>query len=116
MKKQLAALFLMMVMMVSTGTAVAGGHSNVVLSTAVGVVKLPFKIVGGVVGGLVGAITGGAQGVVDIWSSINEEHATNPFLVLPVGVVGLVYAVPVGLATGVPSGAIETGQVGFNWM
>jgi len=118
MKKQLAALFLMMVMMVSTGTAVAGGHSNVVLSTAVGVVKLPFKIVGGVVGGLVGALTGGAQGVVDIWSSINEEHGTNPFLVLPVGVVGLglVYAVPVGLATGVPSGAIETGQVGFNWM
>ena len=56
MKKQLAALFLMMVMMVSTGTAVAGGHSNVVVSTAVGVVKLPFKIVGGVVGGLVGAI------------------------------------------------------------
>ncbi|HHZ70243.1 MAG TPA: hypothetical protein EYO51_00110 [Methylococcaceae bacterium] len=116
MKKQLAALFLMMVMMGPAGTAVAGGHSNVIVSTAVGMVKLPFKIVGGVVGGLVGAITGGSQGVVDVWSSINEEHATNPLLVLPVGVIGLVYAVPVGLATGAPSGAIETAQVGFNWM
>jgi hypothetical protein len=116
MKKQLAALFLMMVMMGPAGTAVAGGHYKVIVSNAVGMVKLPFKIVGGVVGGLVGAITGGAQGVVDVWSSINEEHATNPLLVLPVGVIGLVYAVPVGLATGAPSGAIETAQVGFNWM
>jgi hypothetical protein len=61
MRKQLAALFLMMVMMVPPGTAVSGGHYNVVVSTAVGVVKLPFKIVGGVVGGLVGAITGGLK-------------------------------------------------------
>ena len=115
MKKQISALLLMMVMMVPVGTATASDHNGVV-SAGIGVVKLPFKLVGGVVGGIVGALSGGVQGVMSTWSSVNKEHATHPLLVLPVGVVSLVYAVPVGLATGAPGGAIETGKAGFNWL
>ncbi len=115
MKKQISALLLMMAMMVPVGTATASDHGGVV-STAVGVVKLPFKLVGGVVGGVVGALSGGVQGVMSTWSSVNEEYASHPLLVLPVGVASLAYAVPVGLATGAPGGAIETGKAGFNWL
>jgi hypothetical protein len=116
MKKQMTALFVAVALLLPLGTVSAGNHSHDVVSTGVGLVKLPFKVVGGVIGGVVGALTGGAEGVVDTWSSVNDQYATNMFLKIPVGVVGLAYAVPVGLVTGAPSQAIETAKVGYNWL
>jgi len=116
MKNKMTALLVAVALLLPLGTVSAGNHSHDIVSTGVGLVKLPFKVVGGVIGGVVGALTGGAEGVVDTWSSVNDQYATNMFLKIPVGVVGLAYAVPVGLVTGAPSQAIETAKVGYNWL
>ncbi|MEO1866549.1 MAG: hypothetical protein ABGX69_00005 [Methylococcales bacterium] len=116
MKKQLIVLFTAMALLLPVGTVSAGNHSDMV-STGVDLVKLPFKAVGGVIGGVVGALTGGAQGVCNTWSSVNDEYAKEPvWLQIPVGIVSIAYAVPVGIYEGAPSEALATAKDYYAWL
>lgn len=79
--------------------------------------SFPLRVVSGASGILVGALTGGIKGI----ASTEEKFAQktygkaheNPLLV-PVGLVGSVVAVPVGFVTGAPDGAVAGGKYGYH--
>ena len=117
MKKQLIVLFTAMALLLPVGTVSAGSASEGVTFTGKEVVQFPFKAVGGVIGGVVGALTGGAQGVCNTWSSVNDEYAKEPvWLQIPVGIVSIAYAVPVGIYEGAPSEALATAKDYYAWL
>lgn len=110
MKKKIAVLAIAATMMAQTMSgAYAGGVADVL--------TLPFRLVTGVAGVGVGAVAGGLQGVVDTEQKFAEntfgQADENPMM-LPVGIVGTAVAVPVGIITGAPKGAVEWGEKGFN--
>lgn len=80
-------------------------------------VSLPLRLVTGATGLALGAIQGGLQGVVtteeQFAQNIFGEADESPWLV-PVGLIGTIAAVPVGLATGTPQGAAQGGSAGYH--
>ena len=83
-----------------------------------GVGSFPFRLLTGTVGAGAGAIGGGIKGIVETERAFAEntfgEADKNPLMV-PVGLVGAVVAVPVGIITGAPKGAYNLGKTGYNW-
>ncbi len=79
-------------------------------------VSIPLRLVTGATGVAIGAIHGGLQGVVNTEERFAQdtfgEADENPLLV-PVGLIGTIAAVPVGIATGAPQGAAEGGAAGY---
>lgn len=79
-------------------------------------VSIPLRLVTGATGMAIGAIHGGLQGVVHTEEQFAQnlfgEAEQNPLLV-PVGLIGTIAAVPVGIATGAPQGAAEGGTAGY---
>ncbi len=79
-------------------------------------VSIPLRLVTGATGLAIGAIHGGLQGVVATEEQFAQgtfgEAEQNPLLV-PVGLIGTIAAVPVGLATGAPQGAAQGGTAGY---
>ena len=83
-----------------------------------GMVSFPFRVVTGAAGMGVGAVAGGLKGIVDTEKKFAEntfgQADENPLLV-PVGLIGSVVAVPVGFLAGFPEQAVKTGQDGFQY-
>jgi hypothetical protein len=81
------------------------------------VVSFPLRLVTGTTGIAIGAVGGGVKGIV----KTEEKFAQNTFgkadenpLLVPVGLVGTVVAVPVGFVTGAPEGAAKGGKYGYH--
>lgn len=81
------------------------------------VLSFPLRLVTGGAGLALGAIGGGMRGVVNT----EEQFAQDTFgaadqnpLMVPVGLLGTIAAVPVGLAKGAPGGAASGGDYGFH--
>lgn len=81
------------------------------------IVSLPLRLATGATGLAFGAISGGMKGIV----RTEEQFAMNTFgladenpLMVPVGLIGTLAAVPVGIAQGVPVGAAEGGDFGYH--
>lgn len=109
MKKTLAMVALAATVMMSVPAMAASGSTS-------DAVLLPFRIITGVAGAGVGVVAGGVQGIVDTEKKFGEstfgKADENPMMI-PLGLVGAVVAVPVGFATGAPKGLVEWGQKGF---
>jgi hypothetical protein len=114
-----AALALAATLLVQTGVAFADdGPMTSGGNAAWQVVSFPLRLVTGVTGGAVGAVGGGLKGIV----KTEEKFANNTFgkadenpLLVPVGLVGTVVAVPVGFVTGAPDGAVKGARTGYGW-
>jgi hypothetical protein len=81
------------------------------------VVSFPLRLVTGGTGIAVGAVGGGVKGIVNY----EEKFAQNTFgradenpLLVPVGLVGTVVAVPVGIVAGSPDGAVKGAKYGYH--
>ncbi len=81
------------------------------------ILSMPLRLMTGATGLAFGAIGGGIHGIV----RTEEEFAQETFgaadqnpLMVPVGLVGTIAAVPVGIAKGVPSGAARGGTYGYH--
>lgn len=119
MNKKFAVLALVSAMMLQVGTALAeDGPWTSSGNAGWTVLSFPFRLVTGTVGAAGGAVGGGLKGIVDTEQKFAENTFgradENPLLV-PVGLVGTVVAVPVGLVTGAPDGAVEYGKKGYHW-
>ena len=82
------------------------------------VVSFPFRLTTGVVGGTLGLVGGGVKGIINT----EKNFAANTYgkadenpLMVPVGLVGTVVAVPVGFVMGAPEGAVEGARDGYKW-
>jgi hypothetical protein len=80
------------------------------------IISFPLRLMTGAAGLAFGAIGGGMKGIV----TTEEAFATQTFgeayqnpLLVPVGLIGTLAALPVGIATGAPSGAAEGSHVGY---
>lgn len=81
------------------------------------VLSFPLRIVTGAGGLAIGAVGGSVRGIVNT----EEKFAQNTFgkaeenpILVPVGLVGTVLAVPVGIVTGAPEGAMKGGKYGYH--
>jgi hypothetical protein len=79
--------------------------------------SFPLRVVSGASGILLGALTGGVKGI----ASTEEQFAQKTFgkahenpMMVPVGLVGTVVALPVGFVTGAPDGAVAGGKYGYH--
>ncbi len=119
MKKQVAVLALAATMMLQSGAAVFAedGPMTSESPTAMHIITLPFRLVTGAAGLGIGAVVGGAKGIVDTEKQFADHTYAkadeNPLLV-PVGLVGSVVAVPVGFLKGAPQGAADMGRAGYS--
>lgn len=119
-RKIAAALFAAVVLTSQFGAAFAEdkGPWTTDHPYAWGVGSFPFRMVTGVVGGGMGAVAGSAKGIVETEKKFSENtfaQANKNPLMIPVGLVGAVVAVPVGVITGAPSGAFTAAKTGFTW-
>lgn len=80
------------------------------------IISFPLRLMTGAAGLAFGAIGGGMKGIV----STEEAFATQTFgeadknpLMVPVGLIGTLAALPVGIATGAPLGATEGSHLGY---
>ncbi len=123
----LVAVSIMAVLVSGRGIAASAGKSRPVKHTNNGpmtrsgnqtwqMVSIPLRLVTGATGVAIGAIHGGLQGVVSTEEQFAQdifgEAEQNPLLV-PVGLIGTIAAVPVGIATGAPQGAAQGGTAGY---
>lgn len=127
MKSKLAALVLAATMSLQLGV---GAFAQDALSypedpeTGVGeaawtILSLPVDLTSAVASGALGAVGGGLKGIVRTeekfadatYGRVNE----NPLL-LPVGLVGTVVAVPIGFLMGLPSGLVGGVKYGWNML
>lgn len=81
------------------------------------VASFPLRVVTGAGGILLGALNSGVKGI----STTEEKYGQNTFgkahknpLLVPVGLVGTVVAIPVGFVTGAPEGAAPGGKYGYH--
>ncbi|HIG07029.1 MAG TPA: hypothetical protein EYQ55_01755 [Methylococcaceae bacterium] len=118
MRKQLIVLFTAMALLLPVGTAFAGSDSEGVTFTGKEVVQFPFKVVGGALGFVVGAVAGSASGAINEWSSVNKKYEKQEpvWLRIPVGIISVFYAVPVGAYKQAPSEALATAKDYYNWL
>ncbi|HEY9687803.1 MAG TPA: hypothetical protein V6C52_12585 [Coleofasciculaceae cyanobacterium] len=121
MKNKLAAVALAATMCAQMGVAMAedGASAGPLTSsnnTAWAVASFPFRLVTGTAGMALGAVGGGLKGIVETEQQFAEktygEADQNPLMV-PVGLVGTVVAVPVGFVLGAPEGAVTGGKQGY---
>jgi hypothetical protein len=83
-----------------------------------GIVSFPLRLVTGALGMGLGAVVGGVNGIVETEKKFAENtfgRADENPLMVPVGLVGTVVAIPVGFLTGFPPEAIKGGEEGFGW-
>jgi hypothetical protein len=121
LKSKIAAALFAAAMMLQVG-AVSFAEDNGPWTTnhpfVWGVGSFPFRLLTGGVGAGFGAVAGGAKGIVETERKFAEntwgEADKNPLMV-PVGLVGTVVAVPVGIIMGAPQGAVKMGTQGYNW-
>lgn len=80
------------------------------------IVSMPLRLITGATGMAIGAIGGGVNGIV----RTEESFAQNTFgkadenpLMVPVGLIGTLAALPVGVVHGAPPGAIRGGLMGY---
>jgi len=120
LKSKIAAAALAASMIAQVGVAAFAEDGPMTSSgnAAWQVISFPLRVVTGTAGVAVGAVGGGLKGIV----STEEKFAANTFgkadenpMMVPVGLVGTVVAVPVGFVTGAPQGAVTGGKVGYNW-
>lgn len=121
MKNKLAAVALAATLFAQVGVAMAddGGSAGPLTSSnnpAWAVISFPFRLVTGTAGLGLGAVGGGLKGIVQTEQQFAEktfgEADENPLMV-PVGLVGTVVAVPVGFILGAPEGAVTGGKYGY---
>ncbi len=81
------------------------------------IVSLPLRLATGMTGLALGAIHGGVDGIVQT----EEQFAQDTFgqaeenpLMVPVGLIGTIAALPVGLVKGAPEGAAQGIEVGYH--
>lgn len=81
------------------------------------VVSFPLRLMTGATGLAIGAIGGGVKGIV----RTEEQFAQDTFgqadqnpLMVPVGLIGTLAALPVGIAKGAPQGAVQGGDFGYH--
>lgn len=122
MKNKIAALALAGALLGQVGIAAfADGDAEAPASstgnTVWQVISFPLRIVTGAGGMAIGAVGGSVRGIVNT----EEKFAQNTFgkaeenpMLVPVGLVGTVIAVPVGIVTGAPEGAVKGGKYGYN--
>ena|GEM_PF-603938 len=123
MKNKFAALALAGALLGQVGIAAfADGEAAAPASSSTGntvwqVISFPLRIVTGAGGMAVGAVGGSVRGIVNT----EEQFAQNTFgkadenpALLPVGILGTVVAVPVGIVTGAPEGAVKGGKYGYH--
>ncbi len=83
-----------------------------------GVASLPFRATTTGVGLAFGSLAGSAKGIVETEQKFAEhtwgEADKNPLMV-PVGLVGSVVAIPVGVVMGLPQGAAKGAAAGYKW-
>ncbi len=119
MKNKFAAFALAATMMTQVGIAAFADEGPMTSSgnAAWQVVSFPLRLVTGTTGGVLGAVGGGLKGIIDTEQKFAErtfgESDKNPLLV-PVGLIGTVVAVPVGFVTGAPEGAVNGGKAGYS--
>lgn len=81
------------------------------------IVSLPLRLVTGVTGLAIGAIQGSVDGIVRTEEQFAQDTfgqaEQNPLLV-PVGLVGTLAALPVGLMKGAPEGAAQGIEAGYH--
>ena len=84
---------------------------------AMHVITLPLRLVTGVAGAGLGTVVGGAKGIVETEKTFAgntyAKAEENPMMV-PVGLVGSVVAVPVGFVMGAPRGFVNWGRAGYS--
>ncbi len=121
MKNKLAAVALAATLVAQAGIgAFADEPSNGPMTSsnnpAWAVASFPFRLVTGTTGMALGAVHGGLKGIVETEQQFAEntfgEADKNPLLV-PIGLVGTVVAVPVGFVMGAPEGAANGGKYGY---
>ncbi|MCE3235275.1 MAG: hypothetical protein K0Q50_1455 [Vampirovibrio sp.] len=122
MNYKFAALALAGLLLTQVGfTAFADGDAAAPASSAGNtvwqVLSFPLRIVTGAGGLAIGAVGGSVRGIVNT----EEQFAQNTFgkaeenpMLVPVGLVGTVLAVPVGIVTGAPEGAVKGGKYGYH--
>lgn len=118
MKNKIAALALAATVFAQVGTAAFADQGPMTSSgnPAWQVVSFPLRLVTGTAGAALGAVGGGLKGIVNT----EENFASNTFgkadenpMLVPVGLVGTVVAIPVGFVTGAPQGAVNGGKYGY---
>ena len=100
----------------SVQTVMANGPMTTSGNQTWQIVSLPLRLITGATGMALGAIRGGVDGIV----RTEEEFAQGTFgeaeqnpLMVPVGLIGTLAALPVGVAKGAPGGAAEGGIAGY---
>ena len=120
--KNLSILSLLMVMFFSSSVTAAEKDKSWIEyeanSVGVEVVKFPFRVAGGAVGASLGFIKGATSGIYNVWKEVTAKYGakSHPYLEVPIGLLSLVYAVPVGIISEAPKGAIDLGQLGYDWI
>lgn len=121
MKNKFAALALACAMISQVGIAAFADGEAAPAASSTGntvwqVISFPLRIVTGAGGMAIGAVGGSVRGIVNT----EEQFAQNTFgkadenpMLLPVGILGTVAAVPVGIVTGAPEGAVKGGKYGY---
>lgn len=118
MKNKIAAVALAATLMIQAGAAAFADEGPMTSSDnpVWQVVSFPLRLVTGTTGLALGAVGGGLKGIVkteqDFAAKTFGEADSNPLLV-PVGLVGTVVAVPVGFVMGAPEGAVSGGKYGY---
>lgn len=125
MKNQLAVLALAATMLTQVGISAladdAAASSNGPMTSSGNavwqVVSFPLRLVTGGAGVAVGTVSGGIKGI----ATYEEKFAQNTFgkadenpLLVPVGLVGTVVAVPVGFVAGAPAEAAKGAKYGYH--
>lgn len=86
-------------------------------NTAWQVASFPLRLVSGASGIVLGTLNGGVKGIASTEQSYAEKTYAkahqNPLMV-PVGLVGSVVAVPMGFVTGAPDGATAGAKYGYH--
>ena len=79
--------------------------------------SFPLRVVSGGTGILLGAVASGAKGIASTEQSFAEKtygKAHENILMVPVGLVGSVVAVPAGFVSGAPDGAVAGAKYGYH--
>lgn len=81
-------------------------------------VSLPLRLATGASGLALGAVQGGVKGVVRTEEALmltTFGEAEKNALMVPIGLLGTLAAVPVGFASGLPAGATQGGEAGYHF-
>lgn len=125
MKNRLAALVLASLLLAQAGILTFANEAEPPANsgpitrsgnTVWSVFSFPLRLITGATGFVVGAVDGGAKGIVKMEETFAENtfaKASESPLLVPIGLVGTIVALPVGLVSGAPDGAAKGAREGY---